>query len=192
MQPCFASDAAASTPRFHPQSATASGLIGALSIETAARYLNARDVDGVVIGEGLGPRVVDELLTLLAEDVGFATCRSACWTMPPWMTSGSPICSGSISIPWGWSSGSFHSCACRHSRAQLKRVLKSLETEGVIDPDTGLLNAAAFWRDLDRAVQATEDTGKRAVGRTLHLRGRFRSSRPTRRRPAVQPALAHR
>ena len=47
------------------------GLIGALSIETAARYLNARDVDGVVIGEGLGPRVVEALLTVLAEDTRF-------------------------------------------------------------------------------------------------------------------------
>ncbi len=47
------------------------GLIGALSVETAARYLNARDVDGVVIGEGLGPRIVEALLTVLAEDVRF-------------------------------------------------------------------------------------------------------------------------
>ena len=29
------------------------GLIGALSVETAARYLNARDIDGIVIGDGL-------------------------------------------------------------------------------------------------------------------------------------------
>lgn len=28
------------------------GLIGALSVETAAQYLNARDVDGIVIGDG--------------------------------------------------------------------------------------------------------------------------------------------
>jgi hypothetical protein len=28
------------------------GLIGVLSKDTAARYLNARDVDGVLIGEG--------------------------------------------------------------------------------------------------------------------------------------------
>jgi GGDEF domain-containing protein len=42
---------------------------------------------------------------------------------------------------------------------QLKRILKSLETEGVIDPDTGLLGAAAFWRDLDRAVQEAEEAG---------------------------------
>ncbi len=47
------------------------GLIGALSIETAARYLNARDIDGVVIGDGLGPRVVEALLTVLAEDARF-------------------------------------------------------------------------------------------------------------------------
>ena len=47
------------------------GLIGALSVETAARYLNARDIDGVVIGDGLGPRVVEALLTVLAEDARF-------------------------------------------------------------------------------------------------------------------------
>ncbi len=47
------------------------GLIGALSVETAARYLAARDIEGVVIGEGLGPRVVEALLTVLAEDTRF-------------------------------------------------------------------------------------------------------------------------
>ena len=53
-------------------------LIGALSIDTAARYLNARDVDGVVIGDGLGPGVVEALLILLAETLVFAICRLAC------------------------------------------------------------------------------------------------------------------
>src|SRR5215470_7918092 len=95
------------------------GLIGALSIETAARYLNARDVDGVIVGEGLGPRVVEALLTVLAEDARFRD------------------------LPVGL----------------LERLLKSLETEGVIDPDTGLLGSAAFWRDLDRAVQEAEQAG---------------------------------
>ena len=42
---------------------------------------------------------------------------------------------------------------------RLKRTLKSLETEGVIDPDTGLLGRTAFWRDLERAVQEAEDRG---------------------------------
>src|SRR3954447_22545063 len=47
------------------------GLIGALSIETGVRYLNARDVDGVIIGDGLGTRAVESLLTLLGEDPRF-------------------------------------------------------------------------------------------------------------------------
>jgi PleD family two-component response regulator len=42
---------------------------------------------------------------------------------------------------------------------QLQRTLKSLETDGVLDPATGLLAAEAFWRDLDRAVQQAEDAG---------------------------------
>ena len=33
--------------------------------------LNARDIDGVVIGDGFGPRVVEALLTVLAEDARF-------------------------------------------------------------------------------------------------------------------------
>ena len=52
--------------RSYPALTTAIGervsLIGAMSVETAARYLNARDIDGVVIGDGFGPRVVEALL----------------------------------------------------------------------------------------------------------------------------------
>src|SRR4029079_15493907 len=42
---------------------------------------------------------------------------------------------------------------------QLQRMLKSLESEGMIDPDTGLLAGEAFWRDLDRAVQEAGEGG---------------------------------
>src|SRR6201997_490548 len=47
------------------------GLVGALSIEAAANHLNTRDIDGVVIGEGFTPRVVDAFLTVLSEDTRF-------------------------------------------------------------------------------------------------------------------------
>jgi hypothetical protein len=43
--------------------------------------------------------------------------------------------------------------------SRLKRVLKSLETEGVVDAETGLLVPEAFWRDLNRAVQETDESG---------------------------------
>jgi len=42
----------------------------------------------------------------------------------------------------------------------LKRLLKSLESEGVIDPQTGLLETNAFWQDLDRAVDEAADAGR--------------------------------
>jgi len=42
---------------------------------------------------------------------------------------------------------------------RLKRMLKSLDAKGMIDPDTGLLAQEAFWRDLNRAVDDAERRG---------------------------------
>ncbi len=42
------------------------GVVGALSIEAAANHLNNRDIDGIVLGEGFTPRVVDAFLTVLS------------------------------------------------------------------------------------------------------------------------------
>ena len=47
------------------------GVIGALSIEAAAKHLNTRDIDGVVLAGGFTPRVADAFLTVLAEDTRF-------------------------------------------------------------------------------------------------------------------------
>src|SRR4030088_3064598 len=47
------------------------GIVGALSIEAAAKHLNVRDIDGVVLGEGFSARVVDAFLTVLAKDARF-------------------------------------------------------------------------------------------------------------------------
>jgi GGDEF domain-containing protein len=43
-------------------------------------------------------------------------------------------------------------------------MLKSLDAQGMIDPDTGLLAHDAFWRDLNRAV---DDAEKRGVGLSI-------------------------
>ena len=47
------------------------GVVGALSIEAAAKHLNVRDIDGIVLGEGFSARVIDAFLTVLAEDARF-------------------------------------------------------------------------------------------------------------------------
>ncbi|HUE10120.1 MAG TPA: hypothetical protein VMQ54_04250, partial [Steroidobacteraceae bacterium] len=58
---------------------------------------------------------------------------------------------------------------------RLKRMLKSLDAQGMIDPDTGLLAHEAFWRDLNRAVG---DAEKRGVGLSI---ARFSFRRSNRR-----------
>ncbi len=59
----------------YPQLSVAMGeqvkMLGALSVETAAKHLNARDIDGIVIGDGFSPRMVQAFLTVLAQDVRF-------------------------------------------------------------------------------------------------------------------------
>src|SRR5258707_36828 len=47
------------------------GVVGALSVEAAAKHLNTLDIDGIVLGEGFSPRVVDAFLTVLAGDARF-------------------------------------------------------------------------------------------------------------------------
>jgi len=135
------------------------GLIGALSIETAARYLNARDIDGVIIGEGLGPRVVDALLTVLAEDARFRDLPVGVLDNASVDEERLPNLVRVESDPVRLVERVLPFVRLQAFEGQLKRVLKSLETEGVIDPDTGLLGTRAFWRDLDRAVQETEQAG---------------------------------
>src|SRR5207253_10464684 len=43
--------------------------------------------------------------------------------------------------------------------SHLKRMLKSVDSDGALDPETGLLSGTAFWRDLERAVHQAEDGG---------------------------------
>jgi GGDEF domain-containing protein len=135
------------------------GLIGALGVETAARYLNARDVHGVVIGDGLGPRVVDALLTVLAEDVRFRDLPVGLLGNAGADDERLPNLFRIEDDPARLVGWLMPFVRLQAFEARLTRVLKSLETEGVIDPQTGLLASTAFWRDLGRAVEEAEESG---------------------------------
>jgi GGDEF domain-containing protein len=144
------------------------GLIGALSVESAARTLNARDIDGMVIGDGFGPRIVEALLTVLADDVRFrdlpvavlgghpAVIEPFCLVLPNLeRTAEGPARLVERFMPF----------VRMHAFGQrLRRMLTSLDAKGMIDPDTGLLAHEAFWRDLNRAV---DDAEKRGVGLSI-------------------------
>jgi hypothetical protein len=144
------------------------GVIGALSVESAARALHARDIDGVVIGDGFGPRIIQALLTVLAENVRFrdlpvvvlgghpAAIERFCPHLPNLeRIAETPARLVDRLLPFV----RLHAFAER-----LRRMLKSLDAKGMIDPDTGLLAHEAFWRDLNRAVG---DAERRGVGLSI-------------------------
>jgi GGDEF domain-containing protein len=144
------------------------GVIGALSIESAARALHARDVDGIVIGDGFGPRIVEALLTVLAGDVRFRDLPIAVAAGHPGMVEQfAPHLPNLDRVAEGPARlvERFMPLVRLHAFGErLRRMLKSLEAKGMVDPDTGLLGHEAFWRDLNRAV---DDAEKRGVGLSI-------------------------
>jgi len=131
-------------------------LMGALSIDTAARYLNARDVDGVVIGDGLGPGVVEALLFLLADNPRFRDLPVGVLNNAAADDERLPNLVHVDADPARLVERILPFVRLHAFESQLARALKALESEGAIDPNTGLFAAQAFWRNLERAVRESE------------------------------------
>jgi hypothetical protein len=135
------------------------GVIGALSIEAAAKHLNARDIDGIILGEGFSLRVVDAFLTVLTEDTRFRNLPvtvTAAGLIPAYdlpnleMISGEAADVAAHALP----------LVRQHAfEARLSRTLKALDSDGLLDARTGLLTRAAFERDFSTAVYQTQSRG---------------------------------
>lgn len=136
-------------------------VIGALSVEAAARHLNMRDIDGVFIGEGFGPRVIDAFLTVLSEDVRFRnlpviiTGRLAAASPVHELANlevitGEPRAAVSRAVP----------LIRQHAfELRLKRELEAIDSNGLLDARTGLLTVDAFERDFAQTFSDTQDRG---------------------------------
>src|SRR5262245_40546616 len=137
------------------------GLIGALSVEAAAKYLNARDVDGIVIGEGFNPRTVEAFLTVLGEDSRFRDLPIAVVPeIPPGVDQGLlPNLEHIGGEPAGIVERILPLVRQHAFEARLQRQLGALETKGLLDPQTGLFTIAAFLRELNRAVDGAKVRG---------------------------------
>jgi hypothetical protein len=135
------------------------GVVGALSIEAAAKHLNVRDIDGIVLGEGFSSRVVDAFLTVLAEDARFRHLPVVVTSddlLPSYdlpnleILSGEPAQMVATALP----------LIRQHAfEAHLSRTLRSIDAEGLIDARTGLLTSAAFERDFASAIYQTQERG---------------------------------
>jgi GGDEF domain-containing protein len=144
------------------------GMVGALSVESAARALNTRDIDGLIIADGFGPRIVEALLTVLAEDSRFRDLPVAVLGGPPEVIEDFfatlPNLDRLTEGPDRLVARFLPFVRLHAFGERLQRMLKSLDAKGMIDPHTGLLANEAFWRDLNRAVG---DAEKRGIGLSI-------------------------
>jgi hypothetical protein len=135
------------------------GVVGALSIEAAAKHLNARDIDGIILGEGFSGRVMDAFLTVLTEDARFrnlpvvvtADGLTPAYNLPNLeFISGAPEHIAANALP----------LIRQHAlEAHLSRTLRSIDADGLLDARSGLLTSAAFDRDLATTVYQTLSRG---------------------------------
>ena len=135
------------------------GVVGALSIEAAAKHLNTRDIDGIVLGEGFSARVVDAFLTVLAEDSRFRNLPVVLTSdglAPTYDLANLEIISGE---PAHVAANALPLIRQHAMEAHLSRTLRSIDAGGLLDPQTGLLTAAAFNRDFATSVYHTLSRG---------------------------------
>jgi len=144
----------------YPALSTAMGervkMVGALSIEAAARHLEAREMDGVVVGDGFSPRMLQPLLQLLAQDtrlrdlpVGLIGASAAEIALPNIdEVEPDPKTIVARMVP----------LVRMHAfESRLSRMFSSLDTGGMLDPATGLLTRGNFFRDLNKGVAEASD-----------------------------------
>jgi hypothetical protein len=135
------------------------GIVGALSIESAANHLNMRDLDGIVLGEGFTARVVDAFLTVLAEDARFRNLPVVVTSeglTPDYDLPNLEIITGD---PAHIAANALPLIRQHAFEAHLSRTLRSIDAGGLLDPRTGLLTSAAFERDLAASVRQTLSRG---------------------------------
>ena len=135
-------------------------MLGALSVETAAKHLNARDIDGIVVGDGFSPRMVEAFLTVLAQDTRFRDIPVAViGEAPPDFAEVLPNIDHVDGDPARLVARMIPLVRMRAFETRLKRMLKTLDTNGMFDPDTGLLTRDTFAHELDKAVIEAADRG---------------------------------
>jgi hypothetical protein len=147
----------------HPALSVALGervqVVGALSIEAAAKHLNARDLDGIVVGEGFTPRVLDAFVTVLAEDARFRSLPlivTVPGVSPDYDLANLEFVTGDADRV---AQSALPLLRQRAFEGRLSRTLRAIDSDGLIDEATGLLTAEAFERDLATAVYHTQTRG---------------------------------
>ena len=133
-------------------------MLGGLSVETAAKHLASRDIDGIVVGDGFSPRMVEAFLTLLAQDTRFRDIPVAViGEAPADFADLLPNIDHLDADPARIVARMVPLVRMHAFETRLKRMLKSLDADGMFDPQTGLLTRDCFFRDLGKAIDDASD-----------------------------------
>lgn len=154
--------------RDYPNIATAigerAGLIGAFSIEIAARYLKSRDADGLLIADGFNSWNVGALLSVLSEDGRFRDLPVGILGAPAPQTSIGLVHAVHATDPQRLVSRLLPLARLHAFEARLRRLMDSFDSNGVIDPVTGLHFTETFLQALERALR---DAAERGTGLSI-------------------------
>ncbi len=135
------------------------GVVGALSIEAAAKHLSTRDVDGIVLGDGFTPRVIDAFLTVLTEDPRFRHLPVVVTQEGVTPDYDLPNLEVIIGEPALIAAHALPLIRQRAFEALLSRTLRAIDAGGLLDARSGLLMPDAFARDFAAAVYQTQSRG---------------------------------
>lgn len=137
------------------------GLIGALSLDTARSYLSARDIDGIIIGEGFNRAVVSGFVAEIGSDPRWrdlaviaplaVACEVEAECLPNLEQMNAP--------PEQVAAAMLPFARLHAFGGRLKRMAASLDQKGLLDPESGLTSPPAFMRELARAVTDAETRG---------------------------------
>ncbi|HZL40299.1 MAG TPA: GGDEF domain-containing protein [Pseudolabrys sp.] len=158
-------------------------MLGALSVETAAKHLNARDIDGIVVDDGFSPRMVEAFLTVLAQDTRYRDIPVAVvGEAAPEFAEVLPNIDHVDGDPARLVARMVPLVRMHAFEARLKRMLKTLDTNGMFDPKTGLLTRDTFGDELEKAIEEAGDHG------TALCLGRFSFDGPLDQRASIDGA----
>jgi len=133
-------------------------MVGALSVEAAAKHLEERDIDGIVIGDGFSDRMLEAFLDVLGHESRFHEIPVAVMgKIPDGFAGDLPNLECVNGAPDRLVSRMVPRVRLHALESRLKRMLHALDTDGLFDPETGLLTPEAFWRELDKAVAEATD-----------------------------------
>lgn len=147
------------------------GMLGALNIETAAKHLNSRDIDGIVIGDGLGQPMVEAFLNALATDDRFHAMPVALIgqkdiDVPADLIEHLPNLDRIDGTPGHLVTRMLPTVRLHAFERRLKRMVAALDSDGLIDPVSGLLTPECFWSELQRAMtEAFQQSQALSLGR---------------------------